>query len=109
MAEKPQWEFHKEFKHDSGVTLRINMLPIRTPVYSFEIGVLKDTGYLNRFFPAGLSWELDFSTIIGDLVRQAEEYISQQMISQSLKNSQSEKNKADAIKTKSDTRKQVKK
>jgi len=104
MAEKPQWELHKEFKHESGIILRINSLPLRNPAYSFEIGVLKDSGYLNRFFPGGLSWDLDFSAIIGSLVKQAEDYIASKMVEQSMKNSDTERQKANSIKKKNDSK-----
>lgn len=75
MREEKQWLLHKEISHESGITIRINKLELRKPIYSFELGVLKDTGYLNRFFPGGLSWETDFASIITDLISQATSYI----------------------------------
>jgi len=75
MREEKQWLLHKEISHESGITVRINKLELRKPIYSFELGVLKDTGYLNRFFPGGLSWDIDFVGIISDLITQATSYI----------------------------------
>lgn len=93
--EEVQWTFHKELKHDSGIAVRINILPLRKPIYSFEIGVLKDGGYLNRFFPGGLEWELDFPSIISSLVEEACIYINEQSIVQAEASTKVEKERLD--------------
>jgi hypothetical protein len=93
--EEVQWTFHKEFKDHSGIAVRVNILPLRKPIYSFEIGVLKDGGYLNRFFPGGLDWELDFPSIIANLVEEATTYISNQIISEAEESTRIEKARLD--------------
>lgn len=93
--EEVQWTFHKELKHDSGIAVRINILPLRKPIYSFEIGVLKDGGYLNRFFPGGLDWELDFPSIVSGLVEEACIYINECSIVQAEESAKVEKERLD--------------
>jgi hypothetical protein len=73
--EELSWELFHEIKDESGISVRINKLSLRKPIYSFEMGVLKDGGYLNRFFPGGLSWDTDFAGIISELVDKACEFI----------------------------------
>lgn len=89
--EEVQWTFHKELKHDSGVAVRINILPLRKPIYSFEVGVLKDGGYLNRFFPGGLDWEVDFPGIVSNLVEEACIYINERSIVEAEESAKTEK------------------
>lgn len=93
--EEVQWTFHKEFSHESGIAVKVNILPLRKPIYSFEIGVLKDGGYLNRFFPGGLDWELDFPVIISELVEQACSYISERSIAEAEESAKVEKERLD--------------
>lgn len=93
--EEVQWTFHKELKHDSGIAVRINILPLRKPIYSFEIGVLKDGGYLNRFFPGGLDWELDFPQIVSGLVEEACIYINERSIAEAEESAKTEKDRLD--------------
>jgi hypothetical protein len=73
--EELSWELCHEITDESGIAVRVNKLALRKPIYSFEVGVLKDGGYLNRFFPGGLSWDTDFAGIISDLIDKACEYI----------------------------------
>ena len=93
--EEVQWTFHKEIAHESGIAVRINILPLRKPIYSFEIGVLKDGGYLNRFFPGGLDWEVDFPVIVSTLVSEACTYINDCSIIQAEESAKSEKERLD--------------
>ena len=93
--EEVQWTFHKELKHDSGIAVRINILPLRKPIYSFEIGVLKDGGYLNRFFPGGLDWDLDFPSIVSGLVEEACIYINDRSIIEAEESTKVEKERLD--------------
>lgn len=95
MREEVEWTFHKEFSNsDTGITVRVNILPLRKPIYSFEIGVLKDGGYLNRFFPSGLEWNTDFAGIVGDLISQAHEYIDERSIQEAEDSAKLEAEKA---------------
>ena len=94
MREEVEWTFHKEFSHETGITVRINILPLRKPIYSFEIGVLKDGGYLNRYFPSGLEWNTDFAGIVGDLISQAHLYIDERSILEAEESARLESEKA---------------
>jgi hypothetical protein len=102
--EELKWELHKEIKHESGITLRVNILSLRRPVYSFEVGVLKDGGYLNRFFPGGLPWETDFAGIISELVEEACQYIDDTTLKESEESAKSEQEKFEQEKDKRDKR-----
>ncbi len=93
--EEVQWTFHKELKHDCGIAVRINILPLRKPIYSFEVGVLKDGGYLNRFFPGGLDWEIDFPGIVSNLVEEACIYINERSIVEAEESNKVEKERLD--------------
>lgn len=93
--EELEWTFHKEFKHECGIAVRVNILPLRKPIYSFEIGVLKDGGYLNRFFPGGLNWETDFPAIIANLTDEACKYINEKTIAEAEESAKTEKARLD--------------
>jgi hypothetical protein len=93
--EEVEWTFHKQFQHESGIAVRVNILPLRKPIYSFEIGVLKEGGYLNRFFPGGLGWEIDFPAIIANLTNEACTYINEKTILEAEESTKAEKERLD--------------
>lgn len=71
-----EWQWDKDFSGPNNLCVRINVLPLYQPKYSFETGVLVG-GTLRRHIPGDLDPEAAFK--LGELIMEAQHYISEKM------------------------------